>query len=279
MPHPATRTCALRLLTCFSLCAAGWAHAQDDAPAAKPRMQGFIEAGTGGHQLTAPYPDQQAVFLRGEIQPSAELRWTGELNHIREFDDAGTLLALGVEKSLHPLWVLQAGVATSDVGITLPRLRLDLALGRKWLADANLVTTLGLTRIDSRDAHTTDVLQLSAAYYFDIPMGSAPYAASLEGGVQNNTSNPGAVNANYYYAAFTLSRPQQRTVSLRLGNGREAYLPLGEGTALVDFSSSSALLTWREWLWVGSGLQLRLEHYSNPSYTSRGLELSWFRDF
>lgn len=251
------------------------AQQQPEEPALQLKMSGTVEVGGSSYALSNDYPSRQTAFVRAEFKPSGDQRWTGEIANIREFGDAGTLLAIGYEKTLNPNWVVQAGAATSDAGVTLPRLRFDLALGRKWLENANLVTTLGIAHIQAKDAHSDQAVQLSTAYYFD----AGAYAGSVEGGVRNNLSNPGAVSADSYYVAFTLARTKERSISLRLGTGQEAYQLVGDSLALVNFPSDTLLLTWREWLSRNGGLQLRLDAYRNPFYRSNGIEASWFWDF
>lgn len=238
-------------------------------------MTGSMEAGFASYALTNDYAARHTSFVRGEFKPDSVQRWTGELANITEFGDTGTLMVVGYERTLDRNWIVQGSAATSDGGATLPRLRFDLALGHKWLENANLVTTLGVTAIQAKDAHSDHAVQLSTAYYFD----AAGQSWSVEGGVRNNISNPGAVNAGSFYAAVTLSRPKVRTISLRLGGGQEGYQLVGDNTALVNFDSNTLLLTWREWLSPTQGVQWRWDRYRNPFYNSTGIEASWFWDF
>ncbi len=255
------------------LCAGAVAQEREAAPQLK--MTGTLELGAAGYDLTGGYPARHTSFVRGELKPDADQRWTGEIANISEFGDSGSLLVLAYEKTIDHHWVVQVGASGSDSGATLPRLRFDLALGRKWLDNANLVTTLGITTVQAKDAHSDHAVQFSTAYYFD----GLGWSWSLEGGVRNNMSNPGSVSADSYFAALTLSRPKVRTVSLRLGSGQEGYQLVGDNTALVNFSSDTLLLTWREWLTANSGLQWRLDRYRNPFYSSSGIEASWFLEF
>jgi len=245
-----------------------------EPPVANP-LAGSVDIGAGSYDLTGGFPARTTAFVRGELRSSAGQRWTGEVNRISEFGDTGDLFVLGYETPLGDDWLVQVSAASSDAGATLPAQRLDFALGKKWLQDKNFVTTIGLTGINSKDAHSTQIVQVSGAYYFD----AMQYAASIEAGIQNNTTNPGAVAADYYFSALSLSREKVRVLSLRLAGGQEAYLPIGVDTALVNFYSTSATFTWREWLDRSSGLQARLEHYDNPNYESNGVELSWFWEF
>lgn len=251
------------------------ARAQDHEQPLLLKTSGYLEIGAGAYQLTDGYPNRSSGFVRGELHPAAGQRWNAEITRISEFGDSGTLFVVGYEKEIGRNWITQVGAASSNGGVTLPRLRLDFALGHKWLEQANLVTTLGFTSIQAKDEHRDHALQFSTAYFFEA--GGMPCA--LEGGVRHNISSPGAVGATSYYAAVTRGREKERVTSLRLGTAREAYQLVGDSMALVGFPSDTLLLTWREWLDRNSGFQLRLDGYRNPYYSRRGIEAAWFRDF
>lgn len=239
------------------------------------KMSGYIEAGASDDLLTSGYPDRHTEFVRGELRTSPTERWTAEINEVTEFGETGTLFVAGYEKQLGTDWIAQAGVATSAGGDTLPRLRLDMALGRKWLEARNLVTTVSVTEIEDKDVHRDHAIQFSTAYFFDIK--GWPWA--VEGGIRRNDSDPGSNGATSYYAAITSGREKERVVSLRIGAGREAYQLVGANIAIDNFSSNSLLFTWREWLGKDYGFQLRADTYHNPYYERRGVEASWFQDF
>ncbi len=269
------RRCAALMLATLSLRSMCAFAEQQEEPALQLKMSGTVELGGASYTLTDGYPSRNRAFVRAEIKPSSDQRWTAEIANIQEFGDGGTLLVVGYEKTFGPNWVVQAGAATSDAGVTLPRLRFDLALGRKWLENANLVTTLGISYIQAKDVHSDQAIQFSTAYYFD----AGTNAASVEGGVRNNLSNPGSVSADSYFFALTLARAKERSFSVRLGTGQEAYQLVTDNAPLVNFPSDTILFTWREWLSHNQGLQLRVDAYRNPFYRSTGVEASWFWDF
>jgi YaiO family outer membrane protein len=68
-------------------------------------------------------------------------------------------------------------------------------------------------------------------------------------------------------------------MTVRYGWGRESYQLIGVSSTLVDFASSSTLLTWRQWIGKSWGTQLRGEHYQNPTYYRDGVEAGLFVDF
>jgi YaiO family outer membrane protein len=241
------------------------------------QSSGYIETGAGYDALTNAYPDSHSVFVRGEIRTDPTQKFTGEINEIDQFGSTGPLIVGGYEKDFDPLWILQLGGAFSpgSNGYTLPQSRFDVAVGRKWLEQNNLVTTLGLTHIQYKDVHTDQAVQLSAAYYFE--HWNTPLA--IEGGAIHNISNPGSAGAMQYFGAFTEGREKDSIVSLRIGNGMEAYQLVGNTTALSQFSFNSALLTWRKWLTHDYGFQLRADSFQSPYYQQHGVEASWFKDF
>lgn len=254
----------------------GWIGAvyADEAPL-RLKMSGYIEAGASDDLLTSGYPDRHTEFVRGELRTSPDERWTAEVNEVTEFGGTGTLFVVGHETQIGENWVAQMGAATSASGDTLPRLRLDLALSRKWLDQRNLVTTVSITEVQAKDVHRDHAIQFATAYFFDLV--GWPWA--VEVGLRRNNSDPGSIAANTYYGALTSGREKERVISLRIGAGHEAYQLVGNNIALANFSSNSLLFTWREWLSKDGGIQFRADTYHSPYYEKRGFEASWFAEF
>ena len=239
--------------------------------------KGYIETGAGYDTLTSGYQNRSAVFVRGAYVLDKTQRFTGEVNEIRQFGSTGPLFVGGYENDFSPDWILMLGGAFSpgSNGDTLPRSLVDASIGRKWLEARNLVTTIGLTNIQYKNAYTSHATQASAAYYFDYL--NMPLA--VEGGAIYNVSDPGSVGATQYYGAITEGREMDSIFSLRIGGGNVAYELVGNVTALEQFPSKSLLVTWRKWLTKSYGFQLRADAYSNPYYQQHGLEVSFFKYF
>lgn len=254
-----------RALLC-ALLAAGPAFAQDGPASAT------LDAGALRHTLSDGYGSWTHQFVRGVLQTGAADTWNAELVHARQFGDSGTLVVLGNTHRFDDRWHASVSLAGSSGGFFFPHARLDLSASRKWLANKNLVGTLGVTAVDSKDGHRDRSVLLGASYYFDSPW-------VLEAGVRVNRSNPGRVMSNGKYLAATYGRHRQQIVSLRYGFGSEAYQYVGPDALLVDFSSRVWTATWRTWLRPRQGIALRAEAYRNPYYARRGVELSAFQEF
>lgn len=251
----------------------------DNAPPGPPGEpaafvpKGSIEAGIGHHSLTAGYPNWNSQFVRGTYASDAKNTWTGEVANMRQFGDRGVLFVLGNTHVINDDWYASTALATSAGGFFQPRYRGDLTINRKFLEARNLVIGVGLSSIKAKDEHRDLALLLNAAYYF-----ASPWV--LEAGVRINRSNPGNVVADYYNVAVTYGRDKERYISVRFATGREGYQLVSDvGSALANFSSSDALVTWREWVSRDWGFQVRVGSYSNPYYRRLGGELSLFRDF
>ena len=66
----------------------------------------------------------------------------------------------------------------------------------------------------------------------------------LEAGTNFNRSRPGNVQSQSSFAAVTEGRDGHHFVILRVGGGNEAYQIIAPGSAVSDFESSVASLTW-----------------------------------
>ena len=259
------------VLLIFSLVACSQVSAEtEEIP--KLNMSGYLEAGMLHHSLSSGYPDWNGQFVRGVLHSDEKNTWRSEIVNLSEFGDTGTLFALGNTHDIDEKWFSSASVSTSSGGFFLPELRLDVAINRKWLERLNLVTTVGVTRVNAKDTHQDNSVLLAASYYFVQPW-------VIEGGVLVNHSDPGGVTSNSQFVAFTYGQEKHRIISLRYGFGEEAYQVVAQGTTLVNFNSDVLTMTWREWLTSNRGFQIRTEAYHNPSYDRNGIELSFFQDF
>jgi YaiO family outer membrane protein len=177
-----------------------------------------------------------------------------------------------VVQDLDPRWYASAGVASSAGGFFWPKLRMDLAIHRKWLAGRQLVTSLGVGYFDAKDFHTDRSLQLGAAWYL-----RAPWV--LQGGISVNRSSPGAVISRSGFLAATYGRDRERFLSLRWGAGRQAYQPFPALDLRVDVPFHQLTGTWREWLGRDFGLNLMVDWSASDTHDQATVELGFFREF
>ncbi len=260
-----TKLAAATLLTALS-----WQAAAQTLPVASaPAM---LEAGVLHHTLTDGFGNWQDVFVRGNLRTDSADLWNAELVHSKHFGANGTLFVLGNTHDFDARWYSNVSVSGSSGGFFLPNFRFDVTANRKWLAQSNFVTKLGLTSVRAKDGHEDRSLLLGATYYFQIPL-------VLEGGVHINRSNPGQVMSHNKFLALTYGRDKERIVSLVHSVGSEAYQYIGAQALLVDFDSHASTATWRQWLRPRQGFQLRAEAYHNPYYSRHGVELALFQEF
>lgn len=249
---------------------------QPGAPAAFV-PKGSIDVGLSFESLTAGYQNWNSQFVRGVYASSPSNTWNWEVVHAREFGKQGALFVGGNTHVINDDWYVSTFLNTSAGGFFLPRYRADATLHRKLLEPRNLVIGVGFSTVKAKDVHRDNAVLLNAAYYFKFPL-------VLEGNVRLTNSNPGSVRTNYYTMAFTYGREKERYISLSYALGREGYQLVGDtagggASALVNFRSHTALLTWREWTGRDWGFQARAGSYGNSYYRRAGGELSLFKDF
>lgn len=244
----------------------------DTAAPYKLKMSGYLEAGVLNHSLSSGYDGWNGQFVRGVVNTDGKNTWNAEIVNLSEFGDTGTLFVVGNTHDIDEKWFSSVSASSSSGGFFLPQLRLDATLNRKWLEQLNLVTTVGVTMVDSKDTHQDHSVLLAASYYFEQPW-------IVEGGVRINHSDPGGVTSNSQYVAVTYGQEKHRFISLRYGFGQEAYQVVAQDATLVNFDSNVLTLTWREWITSNRGFQVRTEAYHNPSYDRNGIEFSVFQDF
>lgn len=227
---------------------------------------------TGGMQsLSNGYGHWREAGVRGSYTTGRHVI-QGELTTSRRFNDSGTYAGIGDTYTFNEDWYGALSVGVGHSAFYLPKYRIDGTLNRKWLADRNLVTSIGAGYYDAPDGHTDRSVTLGAAYYFQSPW-------IVEGGVRLNRSNPGKVRTHQQFVAATYGRPGNDVVTGRYAWGGEGYLAVGPSTQLVDFDSEEASLAWRHWLSADTGLLFSVNRYRNPLYTRSGATVGVFRDF
>src|SRR4051812_17527783 len=119
---------------------------------AQGQARSFIEAQSDRQFLSAGYPAQLGMTLRGVLDGGGGSVWTIDAAARRAFFDQGVTLAVMNVRDLAPSpWIVGAGASTSSGGFFLPRLRADAMVGRKWLARRQLVTTVSGRFVEAKD--------------------------------------------------------------------------------------------------------------------------------
>lgn len=238
----------------------------DDVPT------GYLQYDYSHSSLSDGYADWSDHFIRLNVALTPKDTLTAELSNQRHFQDRGTFFGAGYTHTFNADWYGSIHAAGSNGGFFLPRLRLDGFLHRKWLANRQLITTLGFGYYAAKDGHIDRTLTIGARYYFASPF-------IFEAGAKLNQSDPGDVVSKRGYAALTYGQDKQQYIVLRFDAGREAYQLIGSGRTISDFASQEASLGWRKWWGKRFGSNLVLTGYHNPSYDRLSLQGGIFYDF
>lgn len=237
------------------------AHAQD---------RSYVEATSDAQRLSAGYAPQYGAGLRAVIDRRQRSVWIFDVTARRAFMDDGIgVAAMNVTEIGSAPWIVSLGASTSAGGFFLPRVRADASIGRKWLAQGNVVTTLLGRFIEAKDGHRDRAVGGEVTLY-----GST---AIVQLGSTLNFSSPGNVMSPLYKAAVTLGSPDRESLVLQGGFGREAYQPLTVNSSIVDFPSASFGATWRRWTAGGWGVAAGIETYGNSTYDRMGASIGVMR--
>ena len=231
-----------------------------------------IEGGGIYYDLSDALEATYGEYARLRLETSATDAWLTDITSLNRFGDDGTQVSLGNVHQFSDRWYTQVYVASSAGGFFWPRFRIDALLSHKWLRDKRLVTTIGAGYFDAKDVHEDRNVSVDASYYFEGPW-------VVQGGVQNNVSDPGSVDSTSGYAAASYVRQHARIISVRGSVGRQAYQAVAADNFVVDFPFHSIRLTWREWVGNTWGITVAAEQYSSDVYDQRGFELGFFKEF
>lgn len=233
--------------------------------------RGELELGALREEVTNNFGDWSGIFARGSARVGDRDILSGEFLRQRRFQGDGYYLALGNTHVWNPHYytVASLGVGTGD--LIFPELQADATLNRLWLNN-HFITNLGLTHLKVGEI-SVDRLLLGASYIVNNP------SWIVQGGVYLSRSHPGNLDFRSQFLSLTQGREGERQLSLTVSWGSEAYQLTGDTPLRVDFDSTTARLSWKQWVEKEWGFKATLEHYDNPFYDRNGVELSVFRRF
>ncbi len=230
-----------------------------------------LEISVGSQELSNGFGRWHDATLRGAYGLGPHTL-QGELSAHRRFGENGAFIGLRDTYDFSPDWFGSLAVGFGDGVFYLPKYRVDASVSRKWLAQRNLVTTLGIGYYSAPNGSSDRSSSLGVTYYFEAPW-------ILEAGLRLNSSDPGSIDTRQQFVALTWGRNRQDLISARYGWGGEGYLAVAANAQLVNFQSREASLSWRHWLTQDTGVVLGVHRYTNPSYRRSGIQLGLFHDF
>ncbi|MEM1042531.1 MAG: YaiO family outer membrane beta-barrel protein [Bacteroidota bacterium] len=229
-----------------------------------------VEAATEYESVSGGFADTRGVSSHTILSGGGgtwRLQWSAQ----ERFGEGGVVFGVDHARLLGRTWVASASAGSSTAGAYHARLRASAELGRKWGSRQQIVTTLGIGYHDARDVNHDVILRAEAAYY------TGPLVVQL--GNRYTISSPGDARGTYVHAALTYSRPDARSISGRIGLGREAYLRVEPLAVEVAFRSWELGMTWTEPVRGRWHLTARATLYHNPFYDRAGLSLGVLRRF
>lgn len=274
---PGCAAAALAGLLCSAALAQTIEPRPSEPPAAPPAPVPSASRATWDLQrshsnLSAGLPDGEMVDLRGAITRDNGDVLQLELLRERKFGEIGGVGAGAYTFQLSDRWYLVQSVALGVGGPNWAIARSDTQVSRKWLSQAQLVTSAAVYAAVLHHDRSEGGLRLAAAWYLQAP-------AVLEAGVVLNLAQPGSVFSHMPYASMTVGREGTGYFSLRMARGTEAYQALGAQAQLVGFRSSGVMATARAWIGPRWGLSALAERYANPSYKRRTLGVGVFVNY
>jgi YaiO family outer membrane protein len=231
-----------------------------------------VESGVNYRRLDSGYSEWRGAYIRMVLRAGSKDTVNAEVLRQRQFGDTGTFFSVGDSHTINEKWYSYLSVGGSSGGFFFPRVRVDGQLSRKWLAKKSLVTSVGVGLFEPKTIHRNFAASMEAVYYF-----TAPWI--VQGGVRWNHSSPGAVLSRSQFIALTEGREGKHYVVLRGEVGREAYQLVGATTALVDFPSRNATVTWKQWVGGDWGFNAVAEYYKSSAYRRAGVSLGLFKSF
>ena len=249
------------------------ARAAESAPAEPARLT--VDAQLRHSALSAGYDDGDAAAASATLQLRNGDVARFEVLQERKFGSTGGLLVGSYVLNFAEVWSVTPTLTVGHGDRNWAKARFDLEAARKWGEGGWLVTRLAsFAAAYDQDRQYTDAgWRLGLSAYL-------PWQLVADAGVSFNLSQPGQMRSHMPFVALTQGGEGSHYLSLRLAHGSEAYLSVGTAlTAQVVFDSSTASLTWRQWLGPRWGIVAQGERYTNPYYgrttLGGGVFLQW----
>ncbi len=236
-------------------------------------ITGYVEGGGLYGYLTSGYGIWSNQYLRGfaHIDNKNSVGLLASNNY--EYKEHADYIALDQVHVFNEDWYINLSVGTSNKSIYLPNYSIGGKVFRKLKANRTLVTYLGVHAYRWRPIYSTQDINPGFIYYFQKPW-------IVELGTYINRSNPGGIYSASVYTVVTQGRDKNHYLTLRLGIGKEAYLPVGIGIpAAVGYFSAVITGTWRQWWGRDWGTNIVVENYNNPFYKRYGAAVGVFKEF
>lgn len=230
--------------------------AQTTAPAARVAT---VELTTNASNHTAGLQRGRGYNLRGNWALSQDTILNADLLTETKFGSSGGVTAVGVTQTINPDWYVAGTASWGRGGPNWIRNRVDGAVSRKWGANRNVVTTLGLYQSHTDGGVADRGLRVSVNYYMN-------NFVVFEGGASYNRTTPSGNKSYLPYFAVTLGQEGLQYLTLRASRGFEGVQNIGDGTTLGNYLTQTYSVDWRYWMSADWGVILRAERYLNPTY-------------
>ncbi len=242
-------------------------------PDVKFPIQGYVEGGALYANLTSNYGIWSNQYLRGLVRIDNKNNLGFLATHNYEFREHGDYAVIDETHMFNDEWTTRLSMGISNKSFFVPKYYIGGTVFKKPQENKAWIPYFGIHAYWWRPVYATQSINPGVIYYFQKPW-------IVELGAYINRSAPGNIYSASVYAVATEGREKEHYITLRVGIGKEAYLPLGAGVpAAVGYFSAVVTATWRQWWGRDWGTNIVGENYNNPFYKRYGASVGIFKDF
>jgi YaiO family outer membrane protein len=239
----------------------------DDSP-----LEKVVEVGGEYGSYSNGYGDANSQFLRFSLTRPSTYTWRVETGRVKRFNDTGFGYGLSYTRYFKDGLSFLIGVSSGTGEFIFPDYRIDLAVGRAFLAQDNLIATLGYTHIRSKSENRSNGVGLELTWYVNDHWILGAFGRQEYGHPGSTTSTSGGMGITYLiYKKFYLGGAVEF--------GDISYLLVGPGTALVDYNSVAYKLYSTYYVTPSAGFNLRLDYEDTDFYDMHGFSFSVFKEW
>ncbi len=238
----------------------------------KVPLDKVIDIGGEYGRYTNGYGETNAQFLRFSLSKPYAYTWRIETGRAERFGDRGFGFGTSYTRYLPDGLSFMLGFSTGTGDFIFPEYRVDLGIGRAFLAKDNLLATFGYFRSQSKVENRSDGIGLELTWYT-----SDHWILGAVG--RHEIGQPGDTKSTA--GGFSITYMIYRKFYLGIGAeyGDVSYIIVGPSSSLVDYKSAAYKLYWTQYVTPSAGFNLRLDYEDTTFYELRGVSFGIFKEW
>lgn len=231
-----------------------------------------IEAGIIYAWYNADLGHGDYEFLKFVMEKENKYVWQTEAGRAARFGDSGFGFGTSLDCYFQERLRLAFGFGAGSGDAVFPEYRFDVLVGWAFLAEKNLLFSLGYIREQSREENYFDGFTAEMEYYMNEHWIAGVFGRYDVGYPGRRISTSGGVELTYEIE-------KKMSLGAVFRTGEVSYLLITPERELVDYNSTSYKLIFSRYLTARMGINSETEYEHNSHFDMFAISLSVFREW